>query len=133
MGNKKKHRTRQECTRTAKSVARSSLCLLLPLSMALYKGPSSLTAMSKVEDKNFLVFRNDVQKSVERFFGNIVTVDERVLRSVCIWRGRSRGKAKHPRPLHVWAALEQEMPLLCQMRSNNCQEVRSGILNSGQF
>jgi hypothetical protein len=74
--------------------------------------------MPEIDDKDFRLFKNDFQKSVDLFFGKTIQVDERVLRSVCIWRGGSRNGAKHPRPLHVWSALEQEMPLIHQLYEN---------------
>ena len=71
--------------------------------------------MDRNSKRNIYTYKDDFQKAVNRFFGRTVIIEERVVRSVCIWRGQSRNNAKHPRPLHIWSVLEKEIPSIYQL------------------
>lgn len=74
--------------------------------------------MNQAALRDHRFFERDFQIAAEWFFGRSMKIEERVLNVVSVWRGQGKASAGNPRPLHVWAALEKEVPLIQQLYSS---------------
>lgn len=65
--------------------------------------------------RNLRIIESDFQRAVSKFFGVPIRIEERALNAVCVWRGSNASSSEHPLPLHVWAQIEREIPLIQQL------------------